>query len=149
MFLGPVVLWLFLWGLTDILLYQRWCKVSVWCRQKLTFSLQMGVGHGCIPCWSQERLLPCPDLSLRGCISPLGSPAVWHNTIYGHAYPYWAFLCYSPAICNCRLKPALVLPHWATPETECSWRCLERGLLGNPELQQRCSCESCTHVPCA
>lgn len=45
-------------------------------------------------------------------------------------------------LCLC-LKPALVLPHWDTTETECNGRCLARGLPGNPGVQQRCSCESC------
>lgn len=37
-------------------------------------------------------------------------------------------------LCCLCLKPALVLPHWDTTETECSRRCLERGL---PGMQQR------------
>lgn len=64
------------------------------------------------------------------------------NTVYGHGYPHGEFLCCSPqsaaldCCCPC-LKPALVLPHWDTTESEYSQRCLERGLPGNPGMQQR------------
>ena len=115
----------------------------------------MGVGEGCISCWSQERLLPWPDLSLRGRRSPLGSPAAWHHATYGHGYPHGGFFFAPPqqpatpdycCLCLC-LKPALVLPRWDTTETKSNRRCVERGLPRKPGVLPR-RAEPRMRVPC-
>lgn len=141
MILGPVVLWLFLWGLTCMFVGVFWlflpetvqnlCGV-VWINFVTAHGygrwlhLLLEPGKSCCLIQTSHFGAVAAHLALQPAdvMWPMGT-----NTLtwgFSAVFQQFATLDY---YCLC-LKPALALPHWDTTETECSWRCLERGLPG-------------------